>query len=185
MNKREKIMVLIIVGLGVLFAADRFVVTPISEAFANVRAETERLEGKLTEAKAMIRNQDKIERRWSGYRFAGLKEAADAARIRVQANMTDWSQDSRFKLNNLSTGRVVEGEDYNRMAFSLSGVGSLQSIQRFLWAIDTADFPLRINDCSIVSRGDDSDELTLSMNISTIITPDAASNTMVLAEAGR
>ena len=169
MNQREKILALIIVALAVLFAADRFVVAPVTAAFAGVEDETARLEADLAEARAMVRSERKIERRWKAVRLAGLTDATDAARLRVQVSASAWARDGGLSLNTLSTGRVEEGETYDQLSFALTGVGNLEAIQRFLLKVTQADFPLRIESCTITSRGDDRDEMTLSLRLTTIV----------------
>ncbi|MEL7087037.1 MAG: GspMb/PilO family protein, partial [Planctomycetota bacterium] len=141
-------------------------------AFAEVKDQTRSLEAELTETRAMIRSRRKIERRWTAVRLAGLADAADAARLRLQVSVSAWARDSGLSLNTLSTGRAQEGETYDRLGFSLVGVGSLESIQKFLIAVDRAEFALRIDGCTITARNDGRDELTLSLKLSTIVRPD-------------
>lgn len=185
MNGREKILALVIVGLAALFAVDRLVVAPVTTAFAEVAEETQELEAELTEARAMVNSRAKIERRRSAYRLAGLDTALDAARIRVQVHVTEWSQECGLQVNALSSGRVVRGETYDRLSFTLTGVGRLSSIHRFLLETESAGFPLRITDCTIARRGDDSDELTLSLNLSTVVTAGAEDERLARAEVTR
>lgn len=174
MNQREKILALVIVGLAVLFAADRLVVAPLTTAFGEIAEETRSLESELAEANAMVKSRRKIEQRWQAVRLAGLSDAIDAARLRLQVSTSAWARDSRLNLNTLSTGRAQENDPYTELGFTLTGVGSLESIQRFLIKIDQADFPLRINDCTITARGDERDELTLSLKLSTIVRAEAS-----------
>ena len=98
MNKREKILAVIIAGLGLLFAVDRLVVAPLTSAFEAVHEEAEQVEAKLTEADAMVRSQKKIKKRWSQYRLAGLAGGAEVARIRVQSRVTEWSRSARLRV---------------------------------------------------------------------------------------
>lgn len=177
MNRREKILALVIAGLAALFAADRLIVAPLTAGFAEVRDETRSLEADLTEANAMVKSQRKIEQRWTAVRLAGLADAADAARLRVQVTASAWARDSGLSLNTLSTGRPEEGETYDRLGFSLTGVGTIESIQKFLIKVDQADFPLRIGDCTVTGRSDEASELTLSLKLTTIVQRDEREET--------
>ncbi|MEM7625071.1 MAG: hypothetical protein AAF333_05530 [Planctomycetota bacterium] len=185
MKPREKILALIIAGLAVLFAADRLIVAPVTTAFADVRDETRRLESRLAEARAMVKSRRKIERRWSAIRLAGLGDAADTARLRVQVRTSAWAQESGLNLNTLSTGRVEEGETYDELGFALTGVGTLESTGQFLLRVSQADFPLRIGDCTLTARGDERDALTLSLKLSTIVRPDTADTDAPSGEVAR
>ena len=169
MNRRELILALAVAGLIVFFAVDRLVIAPLTEGYAAMNEQADQLQSDLTEAQVMVRSADKIEKRWRDYRKAGLASAIDAARIRVQVQVSAWSAETGLQVSTLSSGRVVPGDTYDRMTFALTGSGSLQQIRDFLYDLQSANFPLRVTDCTITRRSDESDTLSVTLQLSTIV----------------
>jgi hypothetical protein len=184
MSRREKILALVILGLGGLFVFDRLLIAPLTESFAAMNERTAQLEAQLTEARALVGMDSKIRRRWEAYRQAGLDRSTEAARIRVQAELSERAADSRFQVATLSSGRVLTGDPYDRLTFSLDGSGTLRQVHDFLYALQAADFPVRVTDCTVVRRRDD-DRLTVSMTLSTIIAANAEETAAVSRAGGR
>src|SRR3712207_7371087 len=55
-----------------------------------------------------------------------------------------------------------------RSSFRATANGRMDSISEFLWRIETAEIPLRINDMQINARKEGSDDLQLQLGVSTL-----------------
>lgn len=169
MTKREKILLFVTLAVVGLFALDRLVIVPVSAAFSNLEVETAAARTQLNEARTLVNRADRIEQRWGGYHAAGLGDDMNAAQARAQLRLTQWAQTAGLGIETLSTGRVVEGERFDEVSFIVSGTGSLASVERFLWEVRQADFPLRIERSDLASRNESEDALMFSLTLSTIV----------------
>jgi hypothetical protein len=168
MSKRERILAAGVAILVALFGLDRIVLQPLTDSLGQMQAEVQQLEAHLDDANLLTRNEALIEQRWRAYRLAGVADTADRARIRVQEQLTAWSQSAGLQLQSLSTGRVATGERFDQIGFTVAGTGSIKAVQRFMWSIRVAPFPLRISSSDIVCRDEQLDRLSLSLRLSTV-----------------
>lgn len=175
MSKRETTLAIAIAAMLVLLAGYALVAVPIMNAFDRVAKETAELETQVNEARVLIDNQRTIEGRWASYRTAGLRVDQFDARRRTQESITQWSAASRLSITNLEASGEASRDDDNpfeEITFRLSAKGSILALQRFLEHVSASPFPLRITDCSISNRREGSEELDLSLTLTTIIQPE-------------
>ncbi|MFI4859629.1 MAG: hypothetical protein ACIAXF_02990 [Phycisphaerales bacterium JB063] len=172
MSKREKTLAIAVAAMVVGVVLYLLVVTPVLNAFDRVGEETAALETKLNEARVLVDNQALIEKRWAGYRRAGLRSDEYSARRRTQESITQWSAASRLNIKHLeAANNPVRDDDerFDEITFRMSATGSIHSLQRFLERVSMSPFPLRIVDCSITNRREDEEDLDLSLTLTTII----------------
>ncbi len=168
MTRRERILFWVVVGVLAVFATDRLALSPLTDAFADMRQEAAELERRLHDANVLIGHRDSIEKRRAAYDGAGLADPVDAARIGVQQRLEEYSRAAGLSLDTLSTGRVVRGERFDQVGFNVSATGSIGAVQQFLWSIRMAPFPLRVKKFQIASRDEKQDRLNVSLQLSTI-----------------
>lgn len=189
MQKPSRMMTIAIVGVAAIvgfLALDGLVLSPLAEVFDRLDIEEQRLEAELAEARALIQNEKRIRKRWSAYAAAGLDGDTEIARIRVQEQLTQWSQSAGLNVERLSSERVAPGERFDEVGFIISGTGSMASVQKFLFSLRRAPFALRIKECDITSRNEKQDRLTVSLRLSTIVVAERGEPPRVaLAPRGR
>jgi len=169
MSARESLLALAVAVMLLVLVVFMFLLPPIESAFARVNEEADALELSLIEDRAAIANQKAIEDRWQSYRLSGLNLAEDDARIEVQKRLNQWSMDAGVDLPSIMDMRTVPGERFVEVGFVVTAHGDLEGIQKMLFLIRQADLPLRIRKCSIESRRDGDDQLTLSITLSTTV----------------
>ena len=136
-------------------------------------------ESEVREARTLVDNQPRIERRWVGYRRAGLRSDEYDARRRAQESMAQWCDESRLAIKSMEPSNSVqidEDERFAEITIRLTAEGTIASLQRFLQRVSAAPFPLRVESCSITNRREGEEALTLVMTLSTIIEADNLSD---------
>lgn len=173
MSKRESILALIIVavlgGWGLLV----WVIDPALAAYSAVQDETKQLEKELENARVLTDSEQTIRRRWSEYEKAGLSRTMENADAETGGALFVWAEEAGFKKINLSDGRSRQDDElpFGELSYTLQTSGSLNQICDLLWAIRQSPFPLKIEKCVIDLRNDQSQELQLSLSVSTLYTP--------------
>lgn len=166
MKKREKILVWVIVALIGVFVIDRIVVSRVIEAFDAVRAQTTAVNTQLIEAQGLVNNQRSIDQRWQAYRAAKLPDNDPDAALQL---ITQWALDAGMSVQVYTSGRQIAGERFDRKVFTFSATGPMRSVEGFLWSLRAAEIPLRIETCTLNSRDEDKDELSLTLMLTTIL----------------
>lgn len=168
MNKREKILGVVILGLVGLFLADRFILAPVLAAFDEVATQTDQAREQLGEARALVDSQRTIDARWSAYRRAALPNNDPDAALQL---ITRWALDAGLSVDTYTSGRQLQGERFDQKLFSFNAKGNMTSVEAFLWSLRTAPIPLRIESLSLTSRDENKDELALTLTLTTILEP--------------
>ncbi|HEX8520736.1 MAG TPA: GspMb/PilO family protein [Tepidisphaeraceae bacterium] len=174
LSKRERYIGIITGSALLILGLDHFVFTPLI-------AQKDALDAKIVDARDEQDRASKLFKRrreasaiWNTMVNGGLQRDASAAEVQVQHSLNDWAAESRMSLSQLKTERTEKEKDFYRITMRAVGTGGMSEISRFLWRIQTATVPVRVTDLQITSRKDGTDELTVSIGVSTIsLVPDA------------
>ena len=167
LSRRERTIV-IVTGLAVaIFAGDRYVLTPYFDARKKVADERDALVKKLDDTTRLFKKRGRMEKEWNQMIAGGLaSNAADAERQLLAVR--DWAQESG--LTNLSTTprREPRNDQTQIVRLDASANGSLASVAKLLWRIETARVPLKVDELDLRSRTDGTDDLAVTFKVSTI-----------------
>ena len=133
------------------------------------------LDARIASAKTELENDDRlfdlsrrVSRVWQEMTSQGLKRDESEAQLQFQKNVTDWAQDAALSLPSVKPERTEKENDFYRYTLRATGTGTMSQIGRFLWHVTTASVPVRINDLTITSRKEGTDDLQVSIGLSTI-----------------
>jgi type II secretory pathway component PulM len=134
---------------------------------------TKRLRSAKAEQQAaldLIDRQTRLQRVWRQMTDSGgLRTDVGAASYQVQTALRNWVKESGMELSSLSEQRRTNDKQFVQVGVRCSGTGTFASINRLLWHIETADFPVRVNDIEIKPRKDEGvDNLSFTMTVSTL-----------------
>lgn len=173
MNKRERLLAVIIALLVGYFVVDRLIIVPVTAHFAALDEQVTAARQRYESARVLVDNEQVLRARWQAYQQVGLAADESVVRIRVQQNLTDWSREAGFNLTTCTASRTIKGERFAEVHFIARGTGSLRSVVQLLASIHASPFPLRILSCDIASRDEKLDALTLGLTVSTICMPES------------
>lgn len=172
LSKRETIALLLAcLTVGVLLL-DWYVATPLLERRDTLEAERQALLAQQAEAQATFQRRRLFGPKWQAMLDSGMSKPLAAAESQVLHALRDWSQESRLTLSSLKPGKVVERGDLLEMQFQASGTGSMSAVSKFLWRIETAALPMRIEQLQLGARQEGSDDLSLQLSLSSICLPE-------------
>jgi hypothetical protein len=171
LSKRERYIVIgTVVVVGIL-AFDRLFLTPLidrrQETTANIHLETEKME----KATASLTNRSRVNRKWTDISGTTLKIDGATAESQIIRSVGDWAQESGLNLSSVKPERAEKEKQFMKITFRANATGSMSSISRFMWRLQTSKVPIRVTDLSITTRRDGMDDLSLDLGISTIYLP--------------
>ena len=167
LSSRERLIVAVTGLAAVVFVGDRYVVTPYTDARQAVGKDRDLLVAKLNDATRLFSRQRRLEREWKQMLAEGLaSNAAEAERQLLVVR--DWAQEAG--LTNLSTTprREPRNDQTQIVRLDASANGSLASVAKLLWRVETARVPLKVDELDLRSRSDGTDDLAVSFKVSTI-----------------
>ena len=109
-----------------------------------------------------------MEQEWKEMLQAGLKRDVSEAESQVLHAVRNWSQESGLALASLKPERVARDGELQEIMFRVAGPGSMRSVSRFLWQLQTAALPLKVEELQLGSRKEGADDLSLQLRISAL-----------------
>lgn len=173
LSKREKYIAAATIITVAILVLDWYVLTPVLGRQASLEAEQQTLLGDLAQANALFKRRVLLGRKWRELLDAGMGRGVAEAESQVLHALRDWSQESRLTLTSLKPEKVAERGDLLEMSFQAAGTGPMSAIARFLWRIETARIPIRIERLQLGARREGADDLSLQLNVSSLCLPPA------------
>jgi hypothetical protein len=173
LSKRERYIAVL---TGVVLAAlvlYQFVLQPLSEQsdtldmnVATASADFMRLNKVVKQSKEATKEL----RAMTDVKNGGkLSADASAAETLLYRSVRDWAQEAGMSPPSVQPTRTAEKEkDFFKLTFRVQGGGSMSQISRFLYRIKTTSVPVQINELQITSNKENTDDLKLSLTLSTI-----------------
>lgn len=173
MSGRERVIAIVTgVVLGLLLL-DRFVVTPWFEARATLASELDLRRDAVKRAEQTFTNQRRANRRWAELAGKTLHSDAPAAEGQLLNALRDWADDSGLALSAVRPDRGTAAHGFERITIRATGAGRMQQLASFLYNVETAAIPARLDELQITSRKPGTDDLALQLAVSTIYLPPA------------
>jgi hypothetical protein len=100
-----------------------------------------------------------------------MKSDPVEAESQVSHAIYTWAQEAGLTLTLVKPERVMEKTKLPEIVFQATGTGTMSSIARLLWQVQTATIPVKVNDVSVSARKEGTDDLAVVLHISTIYAP--------------
>lgn len=172
MQRRERLLAIIVAALVTVWCIDSVLIAPLSEWYANCSAEIERYEQDINEAQILIDRQKRIMDAWRGQHAAGLLKDEQSARFDLQDFVVKAAAAATVQIDSIGAQSAAVGvadDTFWALGLSLTAQGNLQQVQNFVQRLELAPVPLRIERCEVASHDAKKDHLQLSVALSTLI----------------
>jgi hypothetical protein len=172
LNKRERIIALVTGGVIALLAADRLVLTPLVERSSRVTSDLGVANAELARAEQLFRNAPRMNQRWNQMIAAGMKPEVTESESQGLRALYDWAQASGVTVQSLQPDRVerpLPQKEFRQVTLRATGTGSLSAVGKLLWRVQTAPIPMRVTSLDLNSRKEGTDDLTVTLTVSTLV----------------
>ncbi len=173
MTQREKMIAGAIGVVVVLFGGYALVAKPY---WIDERANLERQIAKERKDQAtdndLIKSVPTRTNEWNGLRDKGLVDDLANSGADLQDSILSLAQRNRVSIEQLRPTRVlsiVKDPDFTEYKIAVNASGSSRGVWPFVYALESSQLPLRIDDLQIRSRKDGIDDLTIELNITTLV----------------
>jgi Tfp pilus assembly protein PilO len=167
LSKRERIILIAAIASVGLFVAVKFVINPVQAKREELESQRQQRLGDLNEAEMLIANHARMRRKWNAMLSDGLRNETEAE-SRILSALKEWSGAANMALNSIRPERTSSNRGLREMIFTVSGRGSLESVARFLWQIETAELPVKIGDMQLGSSSEAGDSMSLQLHLSAL-----------------
>lgn len=172
MSRREKLIAIAALGVVALFGLDRWLITPMLDRRDALLAEEMRLITEAQHANRLLSEKRRAMRRWEDLTREHLLADASQAESAILHAVRDWSRQAGLSLTSVQPDRTGGGEGEYVIALAASANGDMQAVARFLFQLEQADLPVRVERMRLSAAGEGG-RLNLDVRLSTIYQPPA------------
>jgi hypothetical protein len=170
LSKRERYIAIITVSAVGLLALDRFILDPLLKDTRDLEVKIHSAQAQLDDASNLFDLKRRAANRWREMTVGGLARDESAAESQILHNLNDWSREVGLSLSWKRDRTEKEGEFY-KITYRAQGAGNMSQIGRFLFRVKAATVPVRISDLQVTSRKEGTDDLAVTLGVSTIYLP--------------
>ncbi len=167
LSKRERIILIVTLACVGLLVVSKFVVDPIQARLEEMEAERSRLHEELEEARFLLANQGAMQRKWKALVSDGLRNDAEAE-SKVLTALREWSNAAGLAVSSIKPDRIASDKGLQEMIFTVAGKGTLESVSRFLWQIETAALPVKVRDIQLGTGSESEGTMSLQLHLSAL-----------------
>jgi hypothetical protein len=176
-SKRERYVAIIAGAVIGLLVLDQLIITPLFSQREDLSQSIDDAQQKLNSDAQMLAMQKRLGGEWQQITNGELKTDASTAQSQMLDSLRVWAQGAGLTVGSMRPERAGEKEkDFYKMTLRVTGSGTMAEVGNFIFRIQTASIPVRITDLSMSGK-EGSDELSLSLAITTIYLPPATKNT--------
>jgi type II secretory pathway component PulM len=174
MKPRERMIAVVATAVLGLAALDQLLVEPL---LARLKEANDRLDVAVP---TLAANRETIKLGASNDRAAkakagtSLQSVPSAAESQVLNRVREFAQTAGLSLTSLKPERVDQEKGFQRITFRATATGTMSQVARFLFAVQGGDIPLRVGDLAVTTRREATDDLTLTIGLTTIFLADEA-----------
>jgi hypothetical protein len=167
LTSRERKIMIVAVAAVLILLLNQYAVSPIMEKRAEARQTRQDLEAKVEQSLSALNRRKLLQERWTQMQQNGLGGDIQKAESMVYRYIEDASARSGLELGSIQPDRMTTDNRLGEIDFVLSGTGSMQSVTRFLWSLETAQIPLKVKSYQLGSKNETAQEMTIQVELST------------------
>lgn len=171
LSKRERLIIVLAASALAAVVLYYYVATPLLDYRDALEVQKQKAQTEMDRATALLAHKRQIDPKWREMIAAGLKRDPTEAESQILHGVQDWSKETGLKLTSLKPERMTEKKTLQEITFQAVGTGSMNAVSKFLWRIETAKAPLRVKELQLGARKEGTDDLTLSLRLSTLYMP--------------
>jgi len=171
-SKRERIVFVLTGAALAVLLLDYYVLEPLWDARNETKQRRAKLDDEMRNANLLLQKSREMSGKWREMVASGMKGQPQETESQILHAVDGWSKEVAMKVSSVvrqerSTGNTLLPE----MCFHASGEGNLKAVAGFIWRLETAKFPLRIQSFQISSQKPGADDLTVQVDFSTLYAP--------------
>jgi hypothetical protein len=166
MSQRERYIVIGTVAVVALFALDRLVFTPLLERYKALDQDIQVKQAEVDRNDQLFRRASQDNRKWKEMTAGALKRDASTTESQLIDSIGQWAQDARMSVS-YKPERTEKRKEFIVVTYRATCNGSMSQLRTFLLHVQRATIPIRVVDLQVSSRPEGTDNLQISMGIST------------------
>lgn len=170
-SKREKYIAIGMVSAIALLVLNSFIIEPYTAALADISDKHDAAVQQLSDDANLFSRRVRLQKIWADMESHGLKTQESAADSQLQHAILDWAQQAGVNPQNLKSDQPLKEGTFQAIGYRVTATGTMVSISRLLWALETATMPIRVSDVRVTPEREGTDDLSVQLGVSTLCVP--------------
>jgi hypothetical protein len=166
MSQRERYIVIGTVAVVALLALDRLAFTPLLERYKALDQDIQDKQAEVDRNDQLFKRASQDNRKWKEMTAGALKRDASTTESQLIDSIGQWAQDARMSVS-YKPERTEKKREFVVVTYRATCNGSMSQLRTFLLHVQRATIPIRLVDLQVSSRPEGTDNLQISMGIST------------------
>jgi len=166
LKQRERLLVLAAVLCLALLLGDRLVLSPLISLWQKHDARIVQLKASLDKGRSLLAREEVLRESWWDMNRKGLRGEVSEAENEVFQAVSRWVEKSRLGMTSLTPRWSQSEEDFRVLEFRATAQGTLSSVARFLYELESDPLPLKVEEVDLTARGERGETLSLSVRFS-------------------
>ncbi len=128
MTQREKMILAVVGAVVLLFAGDRYVMTPFMEQRAESAKQLAADQDKQQKAVKLFENERQAKTRWTQMMSSGLNANASTAESQMLRSLQAWAQESGLHQQSIKPDRSEQDKQFRKIVFRVTAEGTMDSV---------------------------------------------------------
>ena len=169
-KNRQQLLTIAAIAVVALFAADKLLITPLTQFWKDRSRAIADLREKVTRGKNMIDREQALRATWERMRTNTLPTDESIAEEQVLKAFRKWERDSRVTITSISP-QPKHDEDYTTIQCRVEASGNIESMNRFLYDLEKDPTALKLELVELSSHDNEGQQLLLGLQVSGLILP--------------
>jgi len=179
LSKRERLILVATITVLMIFAVDRFILTPVLDARGEILNQKQELIREMEKASDLFKQKGSFTPKWEEMINGGLSSDVSSTESIVLNALRAWAQNYGLILSSIKPERERgQGGKIREILFNVACSGNMNSVGQFLWQIENTTLPLRITEFQLGSREEDGKEMSLQMKLSALYLAEGSMQTV-------
>jgi len=179
LSTRERLILIATMLIIMIFALDRFILTPALNARGEILNQKQELIREMEKASELFQQKSTVSPKWEEMINGGLNSDVSSIESIVLNALRTWAQNYGLTLSSIKPEREKgQGGIMQEILFNVACSGNMSSVGQFLWQIENTTLPLRITEFQLGSREEDGKEMSLQVKLSALYLVEPAGRTV-------
>jgi hypothetical protein len=167
-DDRQKFLAIAAAGAIALLAGDRLVLTPLISLWHDHTVRISELNEHIARGTSLLPREQAIRDRWAKLQKSTLPVDGSAAESKVLTAVDGWARSSGVGPISIRP-QWKQSDNYKTLECRVDATGDLDTLVRFLEALERDPMALRVEDLEISARDDGGQQLSLGVRFTALV----------------
>lgn len=168
-KNRQQLLTIAAITVVALFAADKILITPLTQFWKNRSKAIVDLREKVARGKNMVERERALRSTWERMRTNSLPTDESLAEEQVLKALRKWEKDSRVTITSISPQAKHDSDEYSTIQCRVEASGTIDAMNHFLYDLEKDPMALKLELVELSSHDTEGQQLLLGLQVSGLI----------------